>query len=540
MKSCLLAFLVLNCLSRMTFFLGWTIDGPTCEPSMIQSDARWISYLSNIPAAFFVSAFSILVSSFVGVYHDHVSSVDWKNVFYHRGVVGFIILVNVGLYTLLAGSIVGMARHDTDTTFQHTLTIYLTVSSSLMAVLFFVYGRVLYTAVRGVMASQSDAQDLYADMAALDVGGDSPHSHSRLGPGPGRRSSVLGNPALPPHLQHPGRVPMSSTHADLLLDRHSDVSYVVADGTPRHGHPHHRYSHSRSRNSPASASTTSHPPPQLHGASHDAQSLHSEDTGLASTPSYPSLSDARVESSGQLSSLTHAAQHARAKLANSQKQKKCLTVQLGASVRGAQTPSTSRTMSAYSTMDPSGSASTMPDMDDMHPSLPALPRPAGVGAGVGSSSGDAWIGGGVDPNQLDAMTLSISTDRLSQGSRNTFTAHDEPNPMARMYHISIISSICLLWRVAMLILMAVLDLKQGPAVIIVYSLASEIIPVHLILRVFNDTSANYTRDLADMETDTPAISQDRNPESLSVSTEDVSSAYQYQPPMYQRMPINRT
>jgi len=109
MKSCLLSFLAAVCIARIIFFVGWTFDGPQCYPTMIQKDDKWVSYFSNIPATLFVTAFSILVTSFATVFHYHVQTAENnRNIRYHKVVVTFMWLTNIGLYFFLFGSLVSM------------------------------------------------------------------------------------------------------------------------------------------------------------------------------------------------------------------------------------------------------------------------------------------------------------------------------------------------------------------------------------------------------------------------------------------------
>jgi len=88
---------------------------------------------------------------------------------------------------------------------------------------------------------------------------------------------------------------------------------------------------------------------------------------------------------------------------------------------------------------------------------------------------------------------SVSSDHLYR-SRSSSDAVVSENPMENMFRISLISGVCLFCRVGMLLYMNLIAVHQGPIVIIIYSLLSEIVPVHLILRVFNDASTSYTRE----------------------------------------------
>jgi len=76
------AFLVLNNLSRITFFVSWAIlHRDECPTMVITKENRdWVAYFSNIPAHFYITAFSFVVYKFSVVFHRVVRTSKRDNI----------------------------------------------------------------------------------------------------------------------------------------------------------------------------------------------------------------------------------------------------------------------------------------------------------------------------------------------------------------------------------------------------------------------------------------------------------------------------
>ncbi len=165
--------------------------------------------------------------------------------------------------------------------------------------------------------------------------------------------------------------------------------------------------------------------------------------------------------------------------------------------------------SALRTANSRGSYGSMGDASFTHGDMAySQGRPMMVG-GVGGAA----AAGGMVPVYHGGNSRHVIVGDLSQGQGDGLPEYDEDddaedvyessaasgsneteevtgtkvNPMKKILQMSVICGLCMLFRMVLLVIMNTLYTEQGGPITITYFLLSEILPVHLMLRVF-DTS----------------------------------------------------
>jgi cytoskeletal protein RodZ len=153
-----LVLVSLQCLGRVLYFFLWPYLGSECTPTASSSEFAWINGLGNIPPALFFAAFSVLVFTFARIYHKVLLMNVAKQTQRFSLLITLLVLLNCICCTSEIGEWLSQ-NDEKNHTFFENFTVYFMASVSLMlALLFWLYGTLLYKQVERVLKSTLPAE----------------------------------------------------------------------------------------------------------------------------------------------------------------------------------------------------------------------------------------------------------------------------------------------------------------------------------------------------------------------------------------------